>query len=90
MLDGEVALVRGNEFKTGFIFGSQPWRPGRTINERERNSVIPLMYDGQIGLMDINGEVVLPFIFEGFAFIDDRLAFARYNGMFGMLSVIVN
>jgi len=82
LLDSEVAVVRGNDFMTDFIFGSQPW-----WSSRERNCLIPLMCDGKIGLMGINGEMVLPFMFEQFAFIDNKLAFARYNGVFGILSI---
>jgi len=80
--DSNTAVVRGNTFLTDFIFDSQTWWSNRTMNQ-----LIPVMYNEKVGLLDINGDIALSFIFEQFSFIDDNLAFARIDNMFGILCI---
>ena len=82
LINGNIALIHGNTFITDFVFNSQPWHSGWAIN-----NLIPLRYNGKAGVLNENGDNVLPFMFEEIVLIDENLAFARIDGRFGILSI---
>ena len=41
---------------------------------------------GQVGLVDKNGKVVLPYIFESIGLFDGNVAVAKKNGVFGAIN----
>ncbi|MCL2527766.1 MAG: WG repeat-containing protein [Defluviitaleaceae bacterium] len=83
---GRFAVMYNFQFVTDFIFdGASPlyydW--GQVTNI----SIIPMSLEGRWGLVDYNGNTVLPFMFENLVLIDSDTAFAKYNGRYGVLDL---
>jgi hypothetical protein len=84
LFDGNIALVRGGEFITGYIFDPQhTWWFG----DLPHNGYIPLKQGGRMGILDKDGNTVLPFMFEDVVIINEGLAFARVDGKFGVVEI---
>ena len=83
---GTFALMYNRELITDFIFnGGIQMRRDFVI---AHDFPLASMHIGGVwGLVDINGDVVLPFIFENLLPIDATTAFARYNGRYGILDL---
>jgi len=88
---GRFALMYDRAFVTDFVFdGGQPWWHSFTFDGGgvERNlNYIPMSRNGYWGMLDRNGNTVLPFIFENFVRIDENTAFARLDGRYGILDL---
>ena len=79
---GNFAVMYGREFVTGFIFDGGPtWRTSF------RYDTIHVSRNGQWGMVDRNGNTVLPFMFENLVRIDENTAFARLGGRYGILDL---
>jgi len=48
---------------------------------------IAAVYNGKHGLIDENGNMVIPFLFDHLFNIDGNTAFAKYNGLYGIIDV---
>ena len=85
-LTGFVALAYGAEFVTGFYFDSGEWSEwGR--GERLQYTSVAIEQGGNWGIIDKNGSIVAPFIFEHAITIDNYTAFVKYNGLYGILYI---
>ena len=86
---GRFALMNDREFVTGFDFD------GVNIhyNNSEREMIPAFMavsQNGKWGLVNWNGVVLIPFVFENLVIINQHYpftAFARYNGRYGILDI---
>jgi len=39
------------------------------------------------GILDTNGSISVPFVFDAILLIDEETAFAKYNGKYGILDI---
>jgi len=83
---GRYALMYNGQFTTDFIFDGTHdhfanWNLVRDIG------LMAVSMNGQWGLVDSQGNVVLPFRYENLVIIDQDTAFARYNGRYGILDL---
>ena len=83
---GKYAVMYDGKFVTGFIYDyavKPRWYPPN------RSAYIDVIYKGKWGVLNKNGAVVIPFIFDDIEFIDhaNTFAFAKYNGKYGILDV---
>jgi hypothetical protein len=76
------ALVRDGEFVTDFIY-----KYDQRFTYYRESGYIPLGHEGKVGLLDADGNVAVPFIFEDIEFIDGELAFGKIDGLYGIFSV---
>jgi hypothetical protein len=77
---GTVAVMFNGEFVTDFEFkgvGS-----GRVVSD-----VVSVTQNGMHGIVDKNGNIVIPFILEEILIICDSTAFAKHNGLWGIISI---
>jgi len=81
---GKFAVMLNGTFITDFIFDGGSVR---SANVGVLNYTIPMRIGSTWGLIDKNGNVVIPFLFEHIVRIDDDSAFARYNGRYGILNI---
>jgi hypothetical protein len=65
-----TAIAYGNEFLTDFI-------NGMSAAGRRQNIICLIDDDRQFGIMDKNGEMIIPFMFSWITLIDENTAFAR-------------
>jgi len=75
---GVLALMYDLEFVTDFIFDevSPIWyRTG------------PVRWQGRWGVINREGYTIVPFVFEHIILIDERTAFAKYDGAYGILDL---
>ena len=83
---GKYAVVRGNEFITDFIFdyniGRANWDTRYTSTQ-----IIRLQLGDRWGILDRNANTILPFIFDDIELISDYFAFAKYDGMYGIINI---
>ena len=77
----EYALAYGVVFVTPFIYD------GHENYHNNRDFMASLSLNGKWGIIDKNGIVSAPFIFDDITFIDDSTAFAQYNGKYGIISL---
>jgi len=84
---GKTALMYNRELVTDFIFdgGEPPWRSSVSWWRSYNYDAIHVSRDGYWGMVDRNGNTVLPFIFEDIVRIDEVTAFARIDGRYGIL-----
>jgi Zn-dependent metalloprotease len=89
---GNVAVAVNGEFVTGFIFQAEG--SGRREERKENHwmvertlDVVSLVRHGLHGVVDRNGNVLIPFVLEDIMIIDERTAFARHNGKYGIISL---
>ena len=79
---GKFALMYNRAFVTDFIFDETI-----PINDGFFAVLFAVRMEDRWGVMNNNGEIVLPFVFEGFLPIDYYTAFAKYNGGYGILDL---
>jgi hypothetical protein len=88
---GRYALMYNRELVTDFIYdGGQPWWHDFTFNDADtgrRLTNIPVSWNGDWGMLDQTGNIVLPFMFENIVRIDEDTAFARFEGRYGILDL---
>ena len=75
---GSFALMYNLEFLTGFVFDEAA--PPYALTG-------PVRMGDNWGLIDRNGDTVLPFIFEHLMRICEDTAFAKYNGAYGIIDL---
>ena len=88
---GLFALMYNHQFTTVFAF--HEIRTARIINNFEIVETLPfaaVKIDNTWGVVDVNGNIVIPYMFEDFAFIDGNTAFAKFNGAYGILDISEN
>ena len=85
-LTGSIALAHGTDFVTGFYFEDGEWSDWRD-GQRWNHTAVAVRQGGNWGIIDINGNVVAPFIFEHAITIDSYTAFVKYNGFYGILYI---
>jgi len=51
------------------------------------SGIISVCMNGRWGLVDRRGNEVIPFTFENLVIIDQNIAFARYNGRYGIINI---
>jgi hypothetical protein len=75
----------GNIYNNSHTYATEPF------SSALRGKQIPsfaLLYQGdKRGIIDKNGDVLVPFVFEDIMIIDESSAFAKYNGMYGIISI---
>ena len=79
---GKCALARGNVFITDFIYGNESF-----INGIEVSGSFTMVIDGKYGIIDEDGDVIVPFDFDDLRRIDKSSAFAKFDGKYGIISV---
>ena len=79
---GKFALMYNRVFLTDFIFDEAMMASGGFFAE-----LFAVRMEDRWGVMDKNGDIVLPFVFEAFLRIDNYTAFAKYNGGYGILDL---
>jgi len=88
---GRFALMYNRELVTDFIFdGGQPWWHSSTFDgggAGRKLNAIPVSRNGNWGMLDRNGNTVLPFIFGNLVRINEDTAFARLDGRYGILDL---
>lgn len=76
---GRYAVMTNGRFVTDFHFDAHnPLSGGRNM--------MPLSRGGNWGIVNQNGETVVPFVFERIV-NDSNIAFARYNGKYGIIDI---
>ena len=88
---GYFALMYNHQFTTVFAF--HEIRTANVINNFEITEWLPfaaVRIDNLWGIVDINGNIVIPYMFEDLTFINDNTAFARFNGAYGILDISEN
>jgi len=77
---GAYAVMHGRNLVTDFVFDEteEGWRVFGTIAMR---------VGAYWGFVDRHGEVVVPFVFGHVIHIDERTAFAEYDGGYGILDI---
>ena len=83
---GKVALAHGTDFVTGFYFEDGEWNDWRN-GQRWYHTSVAVRQGDNWGIIDINGNIVAPFIFEHAITIDSYTAFVKYNGLYGILYI---
>ena len=80
----KYAVMYNGRFITDFLFDEFNYEG---VAGRSRNAIIAMGMEGSWGLIDRNGNVALPFVFEHIVVIDNDTAFAKYNGRYGILDL---
>ena len=79
-LSGKIALAYGCDFVSDFIYDDvERWRPP--------NDIIAVSVDGKWGIIDSEGKIAVPFVLEHTISIDSTTAFAKYDGLYGIISL---
>jgi hypothetical protein len=73
-------MFNGN-FVTSFDFEAP------LVNGRDVPDFIEVIQNGMYGIIDKNGDIIVPFVFEHILAIDEHRAFAKYEGAYGIISV---
>jgi hypothetical protein len=76
---GRIAIAYNGKFVTDFDFVGHNRGAGKTL--------VTIVKDGKHGVIDKNGNVVIDFILDEIIIIDDKTAFAMYNGKYGIISI---
>lgn len=84
VLTGKGAVSFGIDFITDFIFNSV--EGNRTWN-RHKNSIIAVQQNEKWGIVNYEGNIIIPIEFEHILIIDPDTAFARQNGRYGIIFI---
>jgi len=79
----KYALSYAIAFVTDFIY--EDYRYNLKSNGDVERSAVKL--NGKWGVVDINGNTIVPFCFDDMYFIDNETAFAKYKDKYGILDV---
>jgi len=88
-IDKKYAVAYGITLVSDFIFDDVD-RSGaghRTLAYYEAPNKITMRLDGKWGVLDREGRTNAPFCFEDILLIDDESAFAKINGLYGILDL---
>ncbi|MCL1792253.1 MAG: WG repeat-containing protein [Oscillospiraceae bacterium] len=77
----KYAFAYGLDFVTDFIYGYDIY------GENDPADKVSVQLGGKWGVIDRNGETLLPFVFEHILFIDENTVFAKYEGKYGIITV---
>ena len=80
------AIMYSGTFVTGFIYDGFD----RNISHFGWNlplDTIAVRLNNRWGVLDRSGNIVIPFVFDHITYIDQNVAFAKYNGRYGILDV---
>ncbi|MCL2203080.1 MAG: hypothetical protein FWB88_03970 [Defluviitaleaceae bacterium] len=80
---GRFAVMYFDAFVTDFIFDGGGTLGGAVL----RYDTIPMHKGGKWGMIDRDGHIAIPFVFEHILRIDENTVFAQYNGRYGILDV---
>lgn len=72
---------------TGFVFDAGEWSEWGSATERHSLGVAAVRQNGKWGIVDFNGNIVVPFVLGHSIAIDDYTAFAKYDGKYGILNM---
>lgn len=93
---GTVALMHNGVFTTDFIY-SDIGRGRYKLQYGEGDSlyfvpfnVVSVVKNDKHGIVDKNGSVVVPFEFENILVISETTAFAKVNGLYGIIEFVNN
>jgi len=83
---GRFALMYNRQFVTNFAFDGAHehfinWQKVTDLG------IAAVSLEGRWGLVDRRGTAVIPFIFENLLIIDQNTAFARHNGLYGIIDI---
>jgi len=81
---GDVAVFYNGEFVTDFIY-SKGTR--EVLGENHAELVIVIDENGKYGAIGIDGEVWIEFIFDSLYIIDNYTAFAKQDGLWGIIAL---
>jgi len=77
---GKTAVAYGCDFVTEFIYDEyERWR--------RPNDIIAVAIDGKWGILNKEGNIAAPFVFDHAISIDNTTAFAKYEGLYGIISL---
>ena len=88
---GHFALMYDHQFTTTFAF--HEIRIANVIDNFEITERLPfaaVRIDNLWGVVDTNGNIVIPYMFEDLTLINENTAFARFNGAYGILDISEN
>ncbi|MCL2372752.1 MAG: hypothetical protein FWC78_05050 [Defluviitaleaceae bacterium] len=88
---GLYAIMYNHQFTTAFAF--HDIRIARILNNFETVQTLPfaaVRIDDLWGVVDINGNIIIPYMFDDLTFINERTAFAKFNGAYGILDISGN
>ena len=85
-INKKYALAYGITFVSDFIFDDISESYSLHNNWRIID-LFALRLNGKWGVLDKEGNAVVPFCFEDILLIDEKTAFAKYNGKYGILDI---
>ena len=83
----KYAVAYGTAFVSDFIYDYGDGNTGWNFSNDNAANIIALVLDGKWGIIDKDGNVVIPFCFEDIVLINEKTAFAKINGKYGILNV---
>ena len=79
----KIAIAYGCDFITDFIYDkAEHWR--------RLNDIIAVAIEDKWGILDKEGNIAVPFVFDHAISIDNTTAFAKYEGLYGIISLTQN
>ena len=82
---GEFAIMYRGDFVTDFIFEGSAMHLSLMRSEGFYYAIVRM--DGRWGIVDENGDIIVPFVFDQMLPIDGDTVFAKYNGFYGILDI---
>jgi hypothetical protein len=79
----KYALAQGTKFITDFIYDDCKLRGNRYSS----NNFKDFKLNNKWGIIDKNGKVIIPFIFDDIELIDENRVFVKYNGKYGIIDI---
>ena len=83
----KYALAYGTKFVSDFIYYNDA-RYNLNYFFKGVKNIIAMRLNDKWGILDVKGNIVIPFEFEDIILIDEETAFAKYNGKYGILDII--
>jgi len=83
---GHFALMSNGQFITDFIFDGVSIQYANW-QEVHDSGMVAVSQNGEWGLVDRNGSILMPFMFQNLVIIDQNTAFARYEGRYGIINI---
>ena len=82
----KCAVVFGITFLSDFVFELDRSYDVDSVYGHV-SSYVAMKYDDMWGILDTNGSISVPFVFDAILLIDEETAFAKYNGKYGILDI---
>ena len=83
----KYAVAYGTAFVSDFIYDycieGEEW----DFSNYNADNIIALILDGKWGIIDKDGNTVVPFCFEDIVLINEKIAFAKIDGKYGILNI---